>query len=359
MAQAQTPPGPAAALARAEQRMRELRREADRLAAQTGTLLGELRTLQIDREIRVHALARADAELAVVTTALTETAARLTALEAERVANTPGVRERLVEIYKRGRAGYVRLLLAADDLRALGRMSRGVTAVARLDRLRLDEHRRTIHAAQEAMADLEQRRAAMARAQAEAAQARRALDAAVAAHNRRIDDLDARRDLAARYVGELQSAATELQRQVDGLPSETPVALPLAPFRGTLEWPVNGRVVTRFGPNRDRFGTTITRHGIEIAAADGQDVRAVHGGTVAFASPFVGFGTLVILDHGGNAFTLYGHLEETAAEPGGRIDRGSMVGRAGRNPSGQPVVYFEVRIDGRPVDPVQWLRSSR
>ena len=340
--------------------MRELQLEADRLAAQTGTLLGELRKLQLERDIRGQAVTKADAELAVVTTALTDTATRVTALEAQRVANTPGVRERLVEIYKRGRGGYVRLLMATADLRALGRMSRGVTAVARLDRLRLDEHRQTIHAAREAMAELEQRQAAMARAQAEATQARRALDGAVAAHNRRIDDLDARRDLAARYVGELQTAAAQLQQQIAGLPSDSPVVLPLAPFRGALEWPVAGRVVTRFGRNSaDRFGTTINRNGIEIAAPEGQAVRAVHGGTVAFASPFVGFGTLVILDHGANAFTLYGHLQETTAEPGARVDRGAVVGRAGRNPEGQPVVYFEVRIDGRPVDPVQWLRSSR
>ncbi len=363
-AQAQTPAAaqaqpPAAALARAEQRIRELQREADRLAAQSSTLLSELRKLHLEREIRAQAVVKADAELAVVTSALAGTSARVSALEAQRVAGTPGVRERLIEIYKRGRGGYVGLLLAAEDLRALGRMTRGVTAVARLDRVRLDEHRRTVRAAREAMAELETRKAALARAQDEAVKARRALDAAVAAHNRRIDDLDARRDLAARYVGELQTAAAELQRQVAGLPSDSPASLPLAPFRGALEWPANGRIVSRFGAGADRFGTAITRNGIEIAVTEAQQVRAVHGGTVAFAAPFIGYGTLVILDHGGNAFTLYGHLAEAFVEAGARVERGSAVGRAGRNPSGQPVVYFEVRIDGRPVDPVQWLRSSR
>ena len=130
-AQAQAP---AAALTRAEQRIRELQLEADRLAAQTGTLLGELRKLHVEREIRAEAVTKADAELAVVTTALADTTTRVNALEAQRIAGTPGVRERLVEIYKRGRGGYVGLLLAADDLRALGRMTRGVAAVARLDR---------------------------------------------------------------------------------------------------------------------------------------------------------------------------------------------------------------------------------
>jgi septal ring factor EnvC (AmiA/AmiB activator) len=345
----------------AEQRMRELQAEADRLAAQTGTLLGEFRKLELERDIKAQALRKANADLAAVTAQLEKTAARLRDLEAARVANTPGVQERLVEIYKRGRGGYVRLMMAADDLRALGRMSRGVAAVARLDRVRFEEHRRTIRAEQEAVKELQARKSEMAAAQAEAAKARRALDVALAAHNRRLDELDVRRDLAARYVGELQAAAAELQRRAAGLTSDTTSAttLPLAPFRGALEWPVAGRIVSRFGRNRaDRFGTTINRNGVEIAANEGEAVRAVHGGTVAFAAPFVGYGTLVIVDHGNNAFTMYGHLQQATVSQGARVAKGGTVGRAGRNPNGQQVVYFEVRIDGRPVDPVQWLRST-
>jgi septal ring factor EnvC (AmiA/AmiB activator) len=344
----------------AEQRIKELQAEAERLAAQTGTLLGELRKLELEREIRTQALRKADAEVVQVTNEFEQATTRLKALEAQRLAGTPGVRERLVEIYKRGRGGYVRLMMASDDLRALGRMSRGVAAVARLDRLRFDEHRRLIRGEQAALKELAARKTAVGGAQAESAKARKALDAAMSAQNRRLDELDQRRDLAAKYVGELETATTELQRRASGLTSETAVSLPIGAFRGALEWPVPGAIVARFGRGRvDKFGSTISRNGIEIAARDGQDVRAAHGGTVSFAAPFVGYGTLVIVDHGDSAFTLYGHLQQATIAAGARVVRGATVGRAGRNPSGQQVVYFEVRIDGRPVDPVQWLRSSR
>jgi septal ring factor EnvC (AmiA/AmiB activator) len=358
---AQSTPDEARRLAQdAQQRMRELQAEADRLASQTGTLLSELRKLELEREIKTQAVRKADAELKAVSVQLEHATTRLARLEAQRVANTPGLQDRLVEIYKRGRGGYVRLMMAADDLRAVGRMSRGVAAVAQLDRVRFDEHRRTIRAQQATLSELETRKAAVSAAQAEAAAARRALDAALAAHNRRLDALDERRDLAAQYVGELQAAAAELQRRADGLSSTTPASLPLAPFRGVLDWPVPGRLIlTRFGRSATAQAGNVTRSGVEIASNDGQEVRAVHGGAVAFAAPFVGYGTLVILDHGGNAFTLYGHLQQAAVKQGETVAKGSMVGRAGRNPSGQQVVYFEVRIDGRPVDPVQWLRSSR
>lgn len=359
VAQAQPPTDTRGLAQQADRRIRQLQAEADRLAGQTRTLLNDLSALEVQRAIKIEEVKKTEAELSTVNTAFQKVADRVAALEAQRLADTPGIKERLTEIYKRGRGGYVRLLLATD-LQALGRMSRGVAAVARLDRARFDAHRRIIGAERDALAEIEARKKAVAAAQAEAGKARQALDAAVAAQNRRIDELDRRRDLAAQYVGELQDAQAALQQRVTNLGTDAPPSLPIAPFRGALDSPVPGRVLSRFGRGPGgRFGTAIVRNGIEIAATDGQDVRAVHGGTVAFAAPFTGFGTLVIVDHGDGAFTLYGHLAEATVAQGVRVARGGVVGRAGRSPAGVQAVYFELRIDGRPVDPVQWLRSTR
>ena len=85
----------------------------------------------------------------------------------------------------------------------------------------------------------------------------------------------------------------------------------------------------------------------------------MHEGTVAFAAPFSGFGTLVIVDHGGTAFTLYGHLLDAAVKPGTNVSRGTPLGHVGLSPSGGAALYFELRIDGRPVNPLEWLRGKR
>ena len=89
-----------------------------------------------------------------VTTDRDATAKRLKTLEATRIAGTPGVSERLVELSKRGRAGYIQLLLASNDVRAMGRMARGVAAVAELDRLRLETHRKNLAAETTALQQL-------------------------------------------------------------------------------------------------------------------------------------------------------------------------------------------------------------
>ena len=82
-------------------------------------------------------------------------------------------------------------------------------------------------------------------------------------------------------------------------------------------------------------------------------------GKVAYAAPFSGFGTLVIVDHGSSAFTLYGHLQEALVTAGTNVSRGAPLGRIGLSPSGGAALYFELRIDGRPVDPIQWLSRRR
>ena len=347
--------------ARAAARIRVLQREADRLAAAARTVFGDLRKLELERAIKREELATVEAQLAAVTAERNAATARVKALEAARVAQTPGVASRLVEIAKRGRGGYLKMLLAADDVRAFGRLSRGVAAVAELDRVRLETHRRTLAAERTAAATLDQQRAVVAATQKAAATARAALDAAVSARNRLIDDLDRRRDLTAEYVSELQAAQAALERTLATAGSaSTTVALPIRPFRGDLEWPIAGTVVAGFGRSAaGRFGTTIVRNGIEVAAPEGATARAVHEGTVAFAAPFAGYGVLVIVDHGASAFTLYGHLAEAAVAPGARVRRGEAVGTVGLVPAGGAALYFELRIDGRPVDPLQWLRRSR
>lgn len=348
---------------RAAARIKALQAEADRLAAQARTVFGDLRQLELDRDIKQAELDKAQAELTRVTLARDNAADHVATLEAERVAQTPGVKERLVELSKRGRGGYVQMLLSTDDVRAVGRLARGVAAVAELDRVRVEAHRRTIAEERDAVKELDTQRDAVARLQRDAIQARNAVEAAVAAHSRLLQSLDTRRDLAAQYVTELQQVQAELDRTLATAEAASATArLPIRPFKGDLPWPVTGTVNSSFGRvATGRFATSIVRNGIEIAAAEDAEVRAVHEGTVAYAAPFTGFGTLVIVDHGSSAFTLYGHLLQLTAAVGASVSRGTVLGRVGVGPSGRPALYFEVRIDGRPVDPVEWLarRANR
>jgi septal ring factor EnvC (AmiA/AmiB activator) len=66
----------------------------------------------------------------------------------------------------------------------------------------------------------------------------------------------------------------------------------------------------------------------------------------------------VIIDHGSQTFSLYGHLLEMTVAQGGRVDAGQEIGSVGPTTTGEPGLYFELRVEGRPVDPLQWLRRK-
>ena len=343
---------------RVSERLRALQAEAEQLLAAEKTLLVELRRLEVERSIRLEEQREAEARLAAVTSELHRTTTHLDALEHSHAQQVPELSARLDEIYKLGSGGYLRLLLNVDDVREMGRAYRTVAALASLDRERVRAHQSTLTSLRDARREIEGRQASAAALQAEARAAALAAAQALEARAALVSRIDAQRDLNAQLAGELDAARTKLADTMSSLSPGGAPALPFRPFRGALEWPVAGRPVTRFGiASSSRHGTAVTRSGVDIAAAEGTAVHAVHEGTVAFAAPFTGFGTLVIVDHGDRAYTLYGYLASVAVTKGARIGKGGAVGTVGRPPAGgAPALYFEVRIDGKPTDPLQWLK---
>jgi murein hydrolase activator len=345
---------------RASERIRTLLREADALAAQQSKLLIELRGLDEDRQKKAAEVARIDRELADTQAKLTESTKRAETLRQTAEAQRPDIEARLVQLYKQGGAGYWRMLLAVDDLRSLGRAYRNAAALTAIDRERVETHQQTLQALDAETKQLKARATQLATLQNDVKRARLAADRAVAAHSALIDSIDARRDLNAQMTGELQAAQQRLQASLSQADAGAEaVSLPLESFNGALPWPVRGRVVARFGrETSSRFGTAVVRNGIEIETAVGQRVTAVHEGAVAYADQFTGYGTLVIVEHGRGGFSLYGYLGSAHVQRGSRVEPGSVVGISGRSPAGNPTVYFELRIDGRPVDPLQWLQKG-
>jgi septal ring factor EnvC (AmiA/AmiB activator) len=349
---------PAAEARRLDTRIRSLQREADQLARSARTLVNELRALEIERDLRSADVARAETDTRAAVQARDDTSRRLAALERERVEQLPGVEAQLVELYKRGAAGYLPMLVASRDLRDFGRASRALAALGERDRRRIARHEATLAALRRERDALEARSREALDREAATRKSRTAAQRAVGAHAARLAEIDGRRDLWAQYVGELQVARDALLRDIEAR-SDTPgtgaVAVPLPPFRGSLDWPVPGQLSGRFGQAASRLGGSAVRNGIEIAAALGTPVRAVHGGRVVHAEPFTGLGTLVIIDHGSDDFSLYGYLGAAAVAAGQDVPTGAELGQVGNSPAGPAALYFEMRIDGRAVDPVQWL----
>ena len=344
---------------RVNDRIQTLQAEADRLAAEARTLIGELRALEVERQLQEERLREAQAASARARAAVEAADARLSVLEQQRLSQLPELKVQLVDIYKRGRTGYAQLLFASSSAREFGRSLRAVAALMRIHDSRLATHRQILDDLGRKRQGLEAELRALETKEAEAQRAQAGSERALAARAKLLAQIDARRDLAAQLTGELQLAYDRLQQQLATLAtggSAEAVPVPLAPFRGALEWPAPGRLIAAFRQSSGRPGDVVARNGVEIAALAGTPVQAIHPGTVSYAEPFAGLGNVVIIDHGSNTYTVYGYLESVAVARGGAVDAGTELGRIGSAPAGPPALYFEVRSDGRSVDPLQWLR---
>ena len=135
--------------------------------------------------------------------------------------------------------------------------------------------------------------------------------------------------------------------------------IPLYEKKGALAWPVSGRIITPFGPQKHpRFNTITTNNGIEIAPKRaGASVLAVHAGRVVYADAFEGYGNLIIVDHGLTYYTLYGHCSEFQVAKGDPVRAGQTIALTGDSGSLKgECLYFEIRYKTKALDPLKWLK---
>jgi septal ring factor EnvC (AmiA/AmiB activator) len=131
-------------------------------------------------------------------------------------------------------------------------------------------------------------------------------------------------------------------------------------YKGLLSWPVKGKIITFFGPHRDKeYAVTNFQSGINIRAERGEPIRCVADGYTIFSNWFKGFGNMMIIDHGNHYYTVYAHLEEVFKVKGDRVEKNEVIATVGDSGSLMgPALHFEVRYHGKPVDPMQWIRKG-
>ena len=129
--------------------------------------------------------------------------------------------------------------------------------------------------------------------------------------------------------------------------------------KGSMRWPVSGKVVVRFGRQQDvELKTWTFNRGINITAAEGTAVQAIAPGEVMMRDWFPGYGRFVLLRHPGGYFSLYGHLDADQVQTGEILAEGTTVGTVGSTGrlDGKPQLHFEIMKDEEPEDPLGWLK---
>jgi murein hydrolase activator len=354
----------------------EEERELARVREQIEALTTRIGRDTAARDEQAAALEALDRRLATTTRALAETrervdaerrretelAAETAAADARLAAERAALAEQVRLSYMTGRQEFFKLLLSQESPARLGRMivyydylnrarSARIAAVAveleTLSRLaaETDAVRRELAALEaEQREQLDALEAARAERRARIAE----LDHSIAAGGTEVERLEAEEERLAKLV-------VELAELLSGFPDGE--GQPFAELRGQLSWPVPGRITADYG--RLRGGGSMRWNGVMLEAERGAVVRAVYHGRVAYSDWLPGLGMLVILDHGDGYMSLYGHNDRLLREAGDWVNPGDGIAEVGDSGGrSQPSLYFEIRRDGEPVDPHQWVSAD-
>jgi septal ring factor EnvC (AmiA/AmiB activator) len=362
-------------LRQTEQQIRDEKRKAAEARARETSVLAELE--QVERRLgdKRKEIARLDTRITRTQADVTVLRGEIQLLQRHRAGQEQALGQRLRAMYKvHVQGGTIPMLLSDDDPIARAVAVRHLASLAALDVRLIQEYRGTSDRLNDRRRREETRQRELADLKSDAQ--REQLDADRDAARRRVLLAKVRDERAyhERMVGELTEAArrletfiTELQARQRRLARVPPPKGGVAPpsglgfgsLRGRLPWPTEGRIIAAFGAQvHPRFGTRTFRNGIDIEANEGRDVAAVYGGHVIYTGWFKGYGNLVILDHDNEYYTLYAHIAEIGVKEGDDVRQGQRIGTVGDTGSLEgPRLYFEVRYQGKPQDPEQWLRQ--
>ncbi len=355
-------------LQRIRREMRDKQKKIKRADKKAHSILAELD--RIDREIQAG-----KTELSEQQTQLHEAEAALSDIERNNVrinSDLVGLKRsyagRVRALYKMSRSGSAAAVLASDGLDDGLKRIKYLGIITERDRVLTQEYGSALNALAVQQAGMSGKKEAILgrkrtiEAEEAQLQSRKRNKAALLASVRE------EKGLYEQTLRELEESSVSLWAMIKKAEQERKAAKAIRPFppkaardagpgTGRLPWPADGRVLTRFGMQRHpQFKTMVFRRGIEIAVREGEPVRAVSDGQVAYADWYKGYGKLVIIEHGPGFYTLYGNLSRLDLNKGDPVSRGQVLGLAGETGSLKGAkLYFEIRRNGEAQDPLAWL----
>jgi peptidoglycan DL-endopeptidase CwlO len=344
-----------------QQKLNSKQNKLSHVQAHAGVLTGRIshESAQLDRlTSEVAELRNREAEVAARLSQkqaeLNQAQARLDALKRRLHEAIQILEQRLVAIYESNEPDLITVLLQAhgfDDLLArtqyletLQHQDNDIVSRVRELRNQMQVTVNTVRAARDEIAarkhELEVTKAALEQRTAQLATARRKQHATLEEVRKR--------------QGDLETDVNEISEQIAKQLAESSGALPAGPIQPGghgLIWPVNGPVVSGFGPRWGSF-----HEGIDIAVPTGTPIRAAASGSVEIAGAEGGYGNYTCVDHGGGLSTCYAHQERILVSVGQAVSQGQIIGIT--DCTGHclgPHVHFEIRVNGQAVDPLGYL----
>lgn len=341
----------------------------------------ELREILRTLKQKESDLGRLSLDLRGVESRLERTGREIQKVTAEAHQKQTEIEHRLTSLYKAGELGAVRMFFSAESFPQLAENIRYMKSILVNDKRIFYEHSQKIDQLKRLKADLERDSVKKERIKTGIELKRHEIEEE---KNKKAAYLGKVRQDRKGYeasLKELQVNASRLQVMINRLEAisrrrlsprhekpgirQKPLAeLPPVPDRGfasqkgRMNLPVRGEIVESYGKHKHpEFNSFTFSKGLSISAPSGTEIKTIYEGTVIFADYFKGFGNMIIVDHGGGYFSLYAHASRLAKKVGAEVSRHETIAMVGDVDSSKgSVLYFEIRHQGKPVDPAGWVR---
>ncbi|QSP96406.1 peptidoglycan DD-metalloendopeptidase family protein [Marinobacter salinisoli] len=273
-----------------------------------------------------------------------------------------GLKRQIRAAWMEGDAPAIKVLLNEVDPDRVARTMTYYEYLSRHTVERLEAFRASLRELKDARAHIQSTRTDLARTEADIAsrqsqldQSRKEREQTLATLNSDIRTRKSERQNLEADRQRLEELLKEVQQAIASIPAPNE-SQPFSSLRNKLPWPAQGKILSNYG---DHYADgKLKRSGLLIGTSDGSEVKAIHYGRVVFANWLRGFGLMTIIDHGDGYMTLYGHNSSLFTSPGDWVAAGEPIAVAGRTgETDSSAVYFEVRHNGKPVNPKHWLAN--
>lgn len=342
---------------------------------------------EIDRTLQQKQadLGKLDLELRGVEKGLDKTSADINRVAGEVAIRKHELEKRLVSLYKAGDISMLRIIFSSGSFQQMTENMQYMRSILQNDKATVEEYKTKLDELNSLKSHLERDMIKKGRLKEKIVVTKHDIEAEKAKKTVYLNQVRQDRKSHEASLRELQANASRLQAMISRLDAlsrkksatrstEPPPKkgggvkpqpeLPPAPDRGffsqkgRLSLPVRGSVISSYGKHKHpEFDSYTFNKGISIAAPAGTEFRSIYEGNVIFAEYFKGFGNMIIVDHGGGYFSLYAHASRLAKRVGAAVAKGDSLGSVGDIDSAKgPMLYFEIRQQGKPVDPAAWVR---
>jgi septal ring factor EnvC (AmiA/AmiB activator) len=350
-------------LAKISQQIEQLRQKIEEEEKEESTTLSRLGRIGfnkrlIKKEISLYGiqLERTNRELSSLNKSIAE-------LEAKLDEEKQSIEKILITTYKFGKFNFLQFMLKAGNVGTLISENKNLTILAQYQEKIISNYMETLDKLETAEKELQTKKKEASHLIRNAEKKRKELQAQERKNRVLINEIKKNKNLHLQTLEELKVRAQQLLILIEKLLKEEislPINLiPLYEKKGKLPWPIEGKVISKFGLQRHpQFKTTTMNNGIEISPRKNYViVRSIHPGKVVYSDYFQGYGNLIIIDHGMSYYSLYGHCSEMLVKKGDLVKAEQPIALVGDIGSFEgDSVYFEIRFKTKPLNPLQWLK---